>query len=103
HGARHAADRLLAEEDLVARARVRDLEHAQAAVRAAAVMQARDRFLAGIAALREGDVRLAETGLGGEDRLVQLAAPDRRAGLDPERLELVDRGSVPLLFAPALG
>ena len=76
---------------------------AQPAVRAAAVVQPRDRLLARVAALREGDVRLVEPGLGGEDRLVELAAPDRRAGLDPQPLELLaGLGGLALLLGPAL-
>src|SRR3954465_10882489 len=103
NGARHAPDRLPVADDLIAGRSVLDLEHPQPAVRAAAVVQPRDRLLAGVAALGEGDVRLVDPGLGGQDRLVELAAPDGRAGLDPQALELlVRRGGLVLLLGPAL-
>src|ERR671933_137115 len=44
-----------------------DGQHAQAPVHVAAVTEADDRLLPGIAALREAHVRLVEPGLGGED------------------------------------
>ena len=50
-------------------------QHAQAAVRVPAVVQPGDRFLAGIAALGEGDMRAVETRLGRKDRLVDLLPP----------------------------
>ena len=65
------------------------LEHAQAPVRLAAVVQARDRLLARVAALREADRALDQARLGGQDAVVELAAQARRAGADPQQLELV--------------
>ena len=66
-----------------------DLEHAQAPVDLPAVVQAGDRLLPRIAALRERDVRLVQPGLGGKDRAVELLAPGRGRGLDPDALDLV--------------
>ena len=56
-----------------------ELEHAQPAVRVAAVVQPRDRLLARVAALREGDVRRVEARLGREDPVVDLVTPARHA------------------------
>src|SRR5919198_3205867 len=100
--ARDAADGLLAQDDLVAGARSGNLEDAQATVGTAAVVEARDRLLARVAALGEGDVGLVEPGLGGQNGLVELLAPGRRARLDAERLELLRVGGVELLLAPGL-
>ena len=58
-----------------------------------AVVQPGDRLLARVAALREADRALLEPRLGGEDPVVELATPRRRAGEDPEPLELVRRRS----------
>src|SRR5579863_217525 len=79
--ARHALDGRL----------VVELDHLQLAIDVPAVVQACDRLLPGIAALAEADVRLVEAGLGGEDGVVELAAPPRDAGLDAAQLELVGR------------
>jgi hypothetical protein len=54
----------------------------------AAEVQARDRLLAGVAALRQADRALDEAGLGREDALVDLTAPGRCPGLDAPKLEL---------------
>ena len=54
-----------------------------------AVVESRDRLLAGIAALREADVGAVEARLGREDAVVELSAPARRAGGDPQPLQLV--------------
>src|ERR1041385_8663041 len=86
--------------DLVPGLRRRDFQSPQPAVRVAAVVQARDRLLAGVAALRERDVGLVETGLGGENALVELLAPNRGAHLDPQRLELARLPRVKLAFLP---
>src|ERR671922_1986316 len=51
------------------------------------MVEARDRLLAGIAPLRERDVRLVQSCLGGKNGLVELPAPGRRSGLDPKLLE----------------
>ena len=64
------------------------LEPAQLAVRVTAMVQARHRLLAGIAALREADVGRLEAGLGGEDPVVELLPPGRRTGLDAEQLQI---------------
>src|SRR6059058_3496781 len=90
NSARNATDRLAVERQLVARFDVAlDVQHTQAAIDLASIVLAGDRFLAGIAALREADVRLLETGFRREDALVELPAPARRAGLDPPAFELV--------------
>ena len=68
--ARDTSDDLFAVADLVARLGALDLEHLQAPVDLAAVVQPGDRLLARIAALRERDVRLVEARLGREDRVV---------------------------------
>jgi hypothetical protein len=65
------------------------LEHTQLPVHLAAVVQARDRLLARVAALRERDVRLRQARFGGENRVVDLLPPRRSPGLDPEPLELL--------------
>src|ERR1041384_8595669 len=88
--------------DLVPGLRRRDFQSPQPAVRVAAVVQARDRLLAGVAALRERDVGLVETGLGGENALVELLAPNRGSRLDPQRLELARLPRVKLAFLPRL-
>src|SRR6266550_955132 len=80
--ARDPADCLSAADDL--RLRVRylvagKLEHAQSAVDLPAVVLTRDRLLARIAALREADVGLLQSGLCGKHALVELAAPARDA------------------------
>ena len=59
-----------------------ELEHPQAAVGVAAVVQPRDRLLARIAALREADRPLGQARLGGQDAVVDLLAPRGRAGPD---------------------
>ena len=53
-----------------------------------AVMEPRDRLLAGIAPLGERDVRRVEPGLGREDALVELLPPRGDPRLDPGSLEL---------------
>src|SRR6266550_297031 len=55
----------------------------------AAVVESRDRLLARIAPLRERDVRLVQSRLGGENRLVELLAPRRNPRLDACALELL--------------
>src|SRR5262249_36207016 len=102
HGTRDAANRLLAEDDLVARLGLFDLETPQSPVRVPAEVETRDRLLARVAALGEGDVRRVEPGLGRKDGLVELLAPHRGAGLDPERLELLRVRGLELLLAPRL-
>ena len=54
-----------------------------------AVVEPRDGLLARIAALREADRALLEARLGGHDAIVELAAEPRRAGEDPQPLELL--------------
>src|SRR5207248_6109942 len=83
HGARDTADDLAVELDLVRRSRVGDFELAQQTVRVAAVVQARDRLLARIAALRERDVRLLEPRLRRQNGLVELLPPGRRTRVNP--------------------
>ena len=69
--------------------RALDLEHAQRAVHASAVVLARDRLLARIAPLLEVDRTRVEAGLGRKDAIVDLAAEARRPGADAQELELV--------------
>jgi hypothetical protein len=52
-------------------------------------VEPRDRLLARIAALREADGALRQPGLRGQYAVVDLLPPGRRAGLDPEPLELL--------------
>src|SRR5438445_7973894 len=66
-----------------------DVQHSQLAVHLASIALAGYWFLARIAALCEADVRLVEARFGGEDALVDLAAPAGDAGLDPPPFELV--------------
>ena len=66
-----------------------DLEHAQRPVRVPAVVEAGDRLLARVAALRERDRALVEPRLGRQDRVVDLGSPARRAREDPQPLELL--------------
>src|SRR5205823_15061962 len=99
---RHPADHPFAQADLVAGRGRLDLELAQQAVRVAAVVPARDRLLARVAALRERDVRLLEAGLGRENRLVELLPPGRRARVDPQRLELAGVRRFAVGFLPGL-
>ena len=80
-GARHASDRPCRRRRSVARARRLDLEHPEPPVRVTAVVEARDRLLARVTALRERDVGLVETGLGGENR--SRRAPCPRQALPP--------------------
>src|SRR5581483_7626641 len=89
NGARHPSDDLALVLDLVSGLRRLDLEHAQPVVGVTAVAEPRDRLLARVAALGERDVRLVEPRLGGKDRVVELLAPGRDAGLDPGALEVV--------------
>ncbi len=65
-------------------------EHAQPAVHVAAVVQARDRLLARVAALRERDRALVQPRLRRKDAVVDLACPTRasRASI-AQALELV--------------
>ena len=93
-GARHPADDALAVSDLVCLScgLAVELEHAERAIHVAPVVEARERLLARVAALREGDGPLVEAGFGREDALVELAAPARRAREDTEALELLVRG-----------
>src|SRR2546423_15615223 len=65
HGAGHATDVLPLPADLVARRSRLDLEHAQSPVDVPAVAKPCDRFLAGVAALREADVRVGQARLCG--------------------------------------
>ena len=58
-----------------------ELQHAQAAVRVAAVVQPRDRLLARVAALREADRPLGQAGLGRQHAVVDLAAEARACRL----------------------
>src|SRR5256714_10804891 len=75
-GARDAADLLpVVEERRVALGELVELEDAQPAVRMAAEVQARDRLLPRVTALRKGDVRRVETRLRGEASVVDLALP----------------------------
>jgi hypothetical protein len=92
-GARNAADDALAVAHLVGLScgLAVELEHSERAIHVAAVMEACERLLARVAALREGDGPLIEACLGGQDALVQLAAPARRARQDAKPLELVVR------------
>ena len=55
----------------------------------AAVLEAGERLLARVAALGERDRALVEARLGGQDPVVDLAPPARRASEDPEPLELL--------------
>ena len=55
----------------------------------AAVVEAGDGLLAGIAPLREADRVLLEPCLGRQHPVVELAAPRGRAGEDPQPLELL--------------
>src|SRR6266550_458334 len=57
----------------------------------AAEMQARNRLLPRVAALRERDVRRVEARLRREDPVVDLVFPARHAALDPAQLELLLR------------
>src|SRR5581483_4428134 len=66
-----------------------DVEDAEPSVDLAAVMLPRDRLLPGVAPLRERDRTLVETGFGGENAVVELAAVAWRPRLDPQPLELV--------------
>src|ERR1043166_7226129 len=56
-----------------------ELDDAEAAVRMATEVKACHRLLARITALREGDVRVLETGLGRKDAVVELPLPARHA------------------------
>src|SRR3954465_9928990 len=86
---RDAAEGLVVEHDLVARRRRIHLENPQASIDVPSVVKARDRLLAGVAALREADVGAVEPGLGGQDPLIQLVAPARLSSLDPCPLGLL--------------
>src|SRR5712691_8312489 len=90
--ARHAADDLLALDDLlvVGRWLVRlDLEHGQPPVGMAAVMKTRDRLLAWVAPFREADRPLDEARLGRKDALVYLTPEAGSSGGDPHPLEFL--------------
>ena len=71
--------------------RLLEREHTEAAVRVAAIVEAGDRLLARVAALREADGALGQAGLGGKDAVVDLLPPGGRASADAEQLELVLR------------
>src|SRR5207247_215586 len=66
-------------------------EDAKRAVRMTAVVQARDRLLARVAALREADRPLVEARLRRKDALVELAPEPRRPGEYPQPLQLALR------------
>src|SRR5262245_26534190 len=87
--ARYAPDDLLAVSDLVAGLGALDVEHPQPPVDLSAMAETGDRLLPRVAALRKRDVRLVETCLRGEDRVVELLAPGGRGGFDPDALDLV--------------
>src|SRR6266536_2855262 len=53
-----------------------------------AVVESRDRLLPRVAALREADVRLVETGLGGEHAVVELVAVARGPRFDAQTFEV---------------
>src|SRR5262249_53911368 len=91
-GARDAADLPpVVQKGRVALRRLVELEDAQPAVRMATEVEPSHGLLAGVAALREGDVRLVEACLRGKDPVVDLALPARHATLDPAQLELLVR------------
>src|SRR4029450_12359272 len=76
HSARDATDVPAVEQQLVIRVHgAVDVEDTEPAVALAAVVLARDRLLTRVAALRETDVCLSETGFGRQESLVQLRAP----------------------------
>src|SRR5579859_3687396 len=69
--------------------RLVEIEDSQPPVRVAAEAKTRDRLLARIAALREGDVAVVEPRLRRKNPVVELAPPARYGALDPAQLELV--------------
>src|SRR6185312_7550854 len=84
------ADGLSVEDQLrVAGDRSRQPQAAQAAVRLALVIEARDGLLADVAALLERDRALVEAGLLRDRRVVQVDAVARAAALDAQRLDRV--------------
>ena len=87
-GARHAPDDLVAVADLVTGVGALHLQHPQAAIDLAAIPKSRDRLLAGIAALGEGDVRLVEARFGRQDRVVELLTPGGSRALDAQAFGL---------------
>src|SRR5262245_26029283 len=99
HGTRDATHDLALERELcVVRRNVVafELEDAQRPVHAAAVVLARDRLLARVAALLEVDRPRLEAGLCGKDAVVDLASEARRTRTDPQHLELVVLDLVPV-------
>ena len=90
--ARHPSDDLVGEGELGVVLRnlgAVDLEHAQRAIHAAAVVLARDRLLAGVAALLEVDRRPVEARLRRQDAIVELATEARSPGSYAKALELL--------------
>src|SRR5215208_4024455 len=90
HCACDATDRLTVECQLVAGLDVAlDVQDSEAPVDLASVVLAGDWLLSGIAAFREADVRLLETGFRGKDALVELPAPAWDARFDSPALEVL--------------
>src|SRR5215210_8028004 len=89
--ARDPPDRLSLEEQFRARSYgvAVDLQNTQPPVDLASVALACDGLLAWIAALREADVRLVETGLCGKDAVVDLVSPTGDSRLDAPALEVI--------------
>ena len=107
HGARHPSDDLVAEDELGVVLRnlgAVDLEHAQRAIHPAAVVLARDRLLAGVAALLEVDRRPVEARLRRQDTIVELVAEARSSRLVCEGARAPRRLSrpTPASLRPAL-
>jgi hypothetical protein len=65
-----------------------ELEHAQRAVQVAAVVQASERLLARVAALRERHCAQIESRLGRQDAVVDLASPPWRACENSQALQM---------------
>src|SRR6185437_912019 len=71
--ARDAADLTpLVQQSRVVFRQLIELDDPKPSIRMAAEMEARDRLLSGVAALRERDVRPVETRLRGKDAIVEL-------------------------------
>src|SRR5262249_6615991 len=71
-----------------------EAQYTKSSVRMTPIVQPCYRLLARVAALREADGPLVETGFGGEDRLGAIEPEPRRAGDDPSALQALVGGRV---------